>query len=69
MNRFRIRHLMRKELFMEVKGILVKDCTFDGPADGESAFKESSDMKWNSAFSICGIRSGMIMACQSEARK
>ena len=27
------------------KGILVKDCTFDGPADGESAFKESSDIE------------------------
>lgn len=24
--------------------LLVKDCTFDGPADGESAFKESNDV-------------------------
>ena len=24
--------------------ILVKDCSFDGPADGESAFKECSDV-------------------------
>ena len=26
------------------KGILVKDCSFDGPADGESAFKECADV-------------------------
>lgn len=27
------------------KGIVVKNCTFDGPADGESAFKEGSDIQ------------------------
>ena len=27
------------------KGILVKDCSFDGPADGESAFKECADVQ------------------------
>ena len=32
------------------KGILVKDCTFDGPADGESAFKESSDIEVEQCF-------------------
>ena len=32
------------------KGILVKDCTFDGPADGESAFKESSDIEVEKCF-------------------
>ena len=26
------------------KDILIKDCLFDGPADGESAFKECSDV-------------------------
>ena len=26
------------------KDILVKDCTFDGPADGESAFKECGNV-------------------------
>ena len=39
--------------------ILVKDCAFDGPADGESAFKECSDVQVESCFSICGIHSGM----------
>ena len=32
------------------KDILVKDCTFDGPADGESAFKESSDIEVEKCF-------------------
>ena len=27
------------------KDILVKDCIFDGPADGESAFKECADIQ------------------------
>ena len=27
------------------KGILVRDCSFDGPADGESAFKECADVQ------------------------
>lgn len=27
------------------RGIILKDCTFDGPADGESALKESEDIK------------------------
>ena len=27
------------------RGIHVKDCAFDGPADGESAFKECRDVK------------------------
>ena len=26
------------------QNVLVRDCAFDGPADGESAFKESSDV-------------------------
>ena len=26
-------------------GILVQDCAFDGPADGESAFKEGSQIQ------------------------
>lgn len=30
--------------------ILVKDCTFDGPADGESAFKEVRDVAVNNCF-------------------
>ena len=32
------------------KNILVKDCTFDGPADGESAFKECSDVEAEHCF-------------------
>ncbi len=31
-------------------GLLVKDCTFDGPADGESALKESSDLRIDHCF-------------------
>ena len=26
-------------------GLVAKDCAFDGPADGESAFKESTDIE------------------------
>lgn len=45
--------------------ILVKDCSFDGPADGESAFKECGKCRWNTASSICVIPSGMTMALSS----
>ena len=49
------------------RDILVKDCAFDGPADGESAFKECADIRAEHCFFrrrkiryvICGIRSGM----------
>ena len=43
------------------KDILVKDCTFDGPADGESAFKECEKCAAENCFFICGIPSGMTM--------
>ena len=26
-------------------GLLVRDCSFDGPADGESAFKEGENLQ------------------------
>lgn len=32
------------------KDILVKECSFDGPADGESAFKESTDVQVEDSF-------------------
>lgn len=32
------------------RGITVKDCAFDGPADGESAFKESRDVQVSRCF-------------------
>lgn len=32
------------------RGILVKECAFDGPADGESAFKESTDIQAEDSF-------------------
>lgn len=32
------------------KGIIINDCSFDGPADGESAVKESSDIQVNRCF-------------------
>lgn len=43
------------------KGIIINDCTFDGPADGESAVKEASDVQVNRCFLTCAIRSGMCM--------
>ena len=33
-----------------IRDILVKDCLFDGPADGESAFKECSDVQVEHCF-------------------
>lgn len=33
-----------------VNGITVKECRFDGPADGESAFKESADVRAEDCF-------------------
>ena len=32
------------------RDLLVKDCSFDGPADGESAFKECSDIQVERCF-------------------
>ena len=32
------------------RDILVKDCAFDGPADGESAFKECADIRAEHCF-------------------
>ena len=42
------------------RDILVKDCSFDGPADGESAFKNARTCRWSVVSLICVIRSGMI---------
>lgn len=36
--------------FYGKNGILVKRCSFDGPADGESAFKECSDVRIEDSF-------------------
>ncbi len=33
-----------------IQDVLVKDCAFDGPADGESAFKESRDVEVDNCF-------------------
>ena len=43
-------------------GLVAKDCAFDGPADGESAFKESKTSRRGIAFSTCAIPSGTITA-------
>ena len=32
------------------KNLLVKNCSFDGPADGESAFKESANVEVQHCF-------------------
>ena len=58
------------------ENLIVKNCAFDGLADGESAFKgdvlltdrltgrvqsrNRQIYRWRNAFLICGIRSGMI---------
>ena len=49
MGGFPVKTIQNQTLDMEralygSKGILVKDCSFDGPADGESAFKECADV-------------------------
>ena len=36
--------------FYASRGIALKDCTFDGPADGESALKESEDIRVSHCF-------------------
>lgn len=47
--------IMNKNFDMEralyaSNGLLLENCTFDGPADGESALKESSDIQVNGCF-------------------
>lgn len=41
-------------------GIIVKNCAFDGPADGESALKEGRDITADDCFLIYVTHSGMI---------
>ena len=43
--------------------ILVKDCSFDGPADGESAFKECKDVQV--AHSFFNLR--VLFICSSSS--
>lgn len=47
----------------------VAHCTFDGPADGESAFKECRDIQYPTAISICDTRSGMTRVWKSTTVK
>ena len=46
-----------------VRDLLVRNCAFDGPADGESAFKECAGIQ--AAFSTCATPSGMTTASLS----
>ncbi len=39
--------------------LTVKHCAFDGPADGESAFKESADIKRNVVSEVLRKPSGI----------
>ena len=48
------------------KGIYVKDCAFDGPADGESAFKEAQDIQVENVFFNLRYQSGIRMMWRSE---
>ena len=55
MGGFPVKTIQNQTLDMEralygSKGILVKDCSFDGPADGESAFKECADVQVEDCF-------------------
>ena len=45
------------------RDLCVRNCRFDGPADGESAFKEAGILPQKTAFLTCAIPSGMTMAC------
>ena len=49
--------------------IWVKDCSFDGPADGESAFKECKNIQVEHSFLTCVTLSGMTMDLPSEIRR
>lgn len=40
-------------------GVTVKHCRFDGPADGESAFKESRNIAAEDCFSTSATPSGI----------
>lgn len=41
--------------------LLVRNCSFDGPADGESAFKECCKIEVEDCFSIFVIHFGMTV--------
>ncbi len=51
------------------KSLTVKDCSFDGPADGESAFKEGNSIVVENCFLTSVIRSGMMMSLKLQAQK
>ena len=48
-----------------ISNIHLLDCTFAGPADGESAVKEASDVVAEHCFSTCVTRSGMCIGWTS----
>ncbi len=50
------------------KDILVRDCFFDGPADGESAFKEGI-LRQRIVFSTYATPFGMTIGLLSRIRK
>ena len=49
--------------------ILVKDCSFDGPADGESAFKECKDVQVAHSFFNRVTLSGMTKVLPSGIQR
>ena len=49
--------------------IIVRNCRFGGPADGESAFKECGNVTAEDCFSTCAIHSGTIRSLKFQARK
>lgn len=49
--------------------LLIKNCSFDGPADGESASKKAVILKWRTVFLICGIHFGMTRSLRSQIQK
>lgn len=46
------------------RGVHLKGCAFDGPADGESALKESSDIIVEGT--LCNLRYPFITGCRSQ---
>lgn len=51
------------------ENVLVQNCSFDGPADGESAFKEGRNIETAHCFFNLPILFGMTMVFLSRIRK
>lgn len=55
--------------FYGARNVKVKNVSIDGPADGESAFKECRDVECKDCFLICVIRFGTTIILQSRTAR